>query len=311
MKKFRFFISSALFILVCTSLYAEKMTIAILDLKSGNVPKIITNAVTDIVRSEFVNIENFRVTERGQMDKIIEEQKLQLSGLLDDESAVKLGELLSAQKVVLGEVNSLDEAYIITLRIVDVETAESEFSAREKADNADELDSKAVTIARDLAQRVVTGNKEYFTALSPAGYYLRSIVPGWGQFYVDKPVKGIIFSSLFAGSAAYAAVNYLGYKDKEEAYQDVPLGSSDFNSKYDDYEKAGNFYNYSLIITGGVYLLHWADILFLSKPDFDGSESREDEEISPMSGFFIAPAFTEGKSGFSGLTIGFRNQGIR
>jgi len=251
---------------------ANVMTVAVVDLQSEEVPSIVVSAVSDIVRTEFVNIANFRVVERAQMDKIFEEQNLQLSGLTEESSAVRIGEVLSAQKVVIGEINAIDEAFVITLRIVDVETAESEFSARTRAESMDEIEDRAVEIARDLAQRIVTGYKEYFTAVSPRGYYLRNILPGWGQFYAEKDIEGFVFSgvSLAAlGLTGYAAVNYV---QKKDVYNELPPGAeqSKFDAAFSDVEDAAQLLNIALISLGSAYVVHWIDALLFARPDFGG-----------------------------------------
>lgn len=45
-----------------------------------------------------------RFVDRGDMDKIIEEQQLSLSGIFNDETAIQVGELLGAQAIITGKV---------------------------------------------------------------------------------------------------------------------------------------------------------------------------------------------------------------
>jgi TolB-like protein len=287
---------------------ANVMTLAVMDLQSEGVSSIVVNAISDIVRTEFVNIANFRVVERNQMDKVFEEQKLQLSGLTEESSAVKIGEILSAQKVVIGEVNLIENAYVITLRIVDVETAESEFSARVRADSMDDIEDRAVEIARDLAQRIVSGNKEYFTAVSPRGYYLRSILPGWGQFYAEKEIEGFVFSavSLAAlGLTGYATVNYLQQKD---AYNELSPGAeqSSFDASFADLEDASQLLNIALITLGSAYIVHWIDVLFFARPDFSGQVVNPQPQTLSFPSLYIGPYFTGDQYPYPGWAIIFR-----
>lgn len=48
----------------------------------------------------------FRVISRNDLEKVIEEQKFQNSGLVDDKTAVKLGEIVGAQALISGRVSS-------------------------------------------------------------------------------------------------------------------------------------------------------------------------------------------------------------
>lgn len=314
---------SLLFLLLFTtsSIFgANVMTVAVVDLQSEEVPSIVVNAVSDIVRSEFVNIANFRVVERAQMDKILEEQKLQLSGLTEETSAVRIGEVLSAQKVVIGEINVIEDAFVITLRIVDVETAESEFSARTRAESMAQIEKRAVEISRELAQRIVTGYKEYFTAVSPRGYYLRNILPGWGQFYAEKDIEGFLFSgvSLAAlGFTGYAAVNYV---QKQDAYNELSPGAeqSEFDAAYSDTQDAAKLLNMALISLGSAYLLHWIDALVFARPDFGGNDAAhaDDDGFGPEAApqpqrlssphMYIGPYLTDNRAMSFAWSIIFR-----
>lgn len=251
----------------------EQMTIAIMNVGAEDVPAIITNAVSEIIRSEFSNYGNFIVVERSKMADVIKEQKLILSGLLSEESAAEIGKLVSAQKIVVGELSPVGKEYVLILRLIDVETGQSEFSAKGTSD-LDSIDKTAENVSRELAQKIVTGYKEYFTALTPSDYYLRSIVPGLGQFYADKDVEGAIFLGLniaAVGSVAAAGIYYLKASGD---YHNLPGGTDQviIDEKYEAYMLAANLINYSLITLGGTYLLHWLDVLLFARPDFSGKE---------------------------------------
>jgi len=58
-----------------------------------------SEALTELLQVEFVKQKYYIVVERNQLQKILEEKKLSLSGLTETEQAVKLWELLGAQKI--------------------------------------------------------------------------------------------------------------------------------------------------------------------------------------------------------------------
>ncbi|MBI5091671.1 MAG: DUF4384 domain-containing protein [Candidatus Hydrogenedentes bacterium] len=66
-----------------------------------------------------------RVLERELLDKIMAEQKLSASGLVDPATSVQVGKLLGAHGIVAGTVTDLGENIEIHARLVKVETAES------------------------------------------------------------------------------------------------------------------------------------------------------------------------------------------
>jgi hypothetical protein len=133
---------------------ADKLTVAVLDLEARGMSKIAAMTVCDIIRSELIDSDRFLVVERNQMNVILKEQGLQQTGCTDSSCAVQIGKLLSARKVLIGEVNKLDTAIHITVRIVDVERGLAEFSTSEKAKSLDEIDIAAKSIVRKLTERI-------------------------------------------------------------------------------------------------------------------------------------------------------------
>lgn len=71
--------------------------------------------------TSFVNDGRFEVIERTQLTKILEEQKLGATGILDDSSASKLGKILGARIVVTGSVLNISDEFEINSRIINVE----------------------------------------------------------------------------------------------------------------------------------------------------------------------------------------------
>jgi len=71
----------------------------------------------------FVKEGRFDVVERGLLKKILNEQKLGMSGILDETTATKLGKLLGVKIIISGSVLKLQNILEINARIIDVETA--------------------------------------------------------------------------------------------------------------------------------------------------------------------------------------------
>jgi hypothetical protein len=63
------------------------------------------------------------VVDRANLDKVREEQGVQLSGKVDDESATSIGKLLGAGAIVTGSLADLGDVYSLTLKAINVETA--------------------------------------------------------------------------------------------------------------------------------------------------------------------------------------------
>ena len=75
-----------------------------------------------ILSSELSDI--FTLVERKDIQKILEEQNLQLSGITEGETAVKIGQILNADVLITGNLFGKDDAFELFLRLVRVETGE-------------------------------------------------------------------------------------------------------------------------------------------------------------------------------------------
>jgi TolB-like protein len=152
---------SLIFCLVVASFApaADKTRIAVMSLvaKAGVDPNT-ASTITDLLSGELVSLKKFDVIDRANLDKVMREQALQQSGCSDQACAVKLGNILNVQKLVVGSVSKLGSKIIITLSFVDVERSRIEMSENETAANDDELMPRIKSLAAKIDQKVsITG----------------------------------------------------------------------------------------------------------------------------------------------------------
>ncbi len=67
---------------------------------------------------------DIKIVERKILNDIIEEQKLQLSGLYDDETAIRIGYLSGAQSIIPMDYSIINGKVFLTGKAIDVETGE-------------------------------------------------------------------------------------------------------------------------------------------------------------------------------------------
>ncbi|MBI4772610.1 MAG: hypothetical protein HY788_00280 [Deltaproteobacteria bacterium] len=115
----------AMLFVVCTGIAENKPTVAVLDFESIGSEEYLGKAVAEIMRTELVGTQQFRVVERAQIRRALSEQELQMSGVIDDRSAVELGKLLGADLIIVGSVVKIGTAYTINSRMIDVKTGEA------------------------------------------------------------------------------------------------------------------------------------------------------------------------------------------
>lgn len=66
-----------------------------------------------------------RVIERDELERIFEEQKIQMSGAFDSQTLTKIGQLTGASSVLVGTITDFDEKVDVSLKLLDVEKGEN------------------------------------------------------------------------------------------------------------------------------------------------------------------------------------------
>ncbi len=81
-------------------------------------------AASEVISHRFVANSAFTVVERSELGKLLSEQKLQASGAVDNETAVKLGKVLGAGVILVGNIQKVGRKYQVNARLVNAETSE-------------------------------------------------------------------------------------------------------------------------------------------------------------------------------------------
>lgn len=78
--------------------------------------------------SSLVNQGLFRVIERQQLEKVLAEQKLQMSGMIDNANAVEIGKMLGADGIMVGSITEYGRTIYpkvrltVNVRVIEVKT---------------------------------------------------------------------------------------------------------------------------------------------------------------------------------------------
>jgi TolB-like protein len=116
----------------------QKRTIAVVefsDLK-GNVTNF-GRFLSEELITRLYQTKKFKVIERQQLNRIIAEQKLSLTGIVDPASAQKLGRVLGVDSIVFGSISDLVKTLRVNARLISAETGEV-FAAASIEINKDE-----------------------------------------------------------------------------------------------------------------------------------------------------------------------------
>ena len=108
-----------------SEIVGDRLSIAVLPFESKGLGNELGSIdLLDKLITGFVNINRFKVIERALLEKILEEQKLGMSGILDASTAAEIGKGIGVDAVVVGSVTRGSGALSIDARLIDTETAQ-------------------------------------------------------------------------------------------------------------------------------------------------------------------------------------------
>jgi len=103
----------------------DEKKVAIFD-PVGEVDASLKNIIREEVSSIVVNTSGYTVLERQLINKVLEENKFQEGGLVDDSQVSEIGKRMGADYVFVTTVSPLDRNYYISCKMIEVVTARIE-----------------------------------------------------------------------------------------------------------------------------------------------------------------------------------------
>ena len=149
----------------------------------------------------------FLMVERARLAAALDQ--VALAQALDETEGVKVGRMLGADSVVVGAVDEAGAVFLLTVRVVDVESGEV-IGAGSAA-----LPREGVVTRADVETR---------TPLEAGARSL--VVPGWGQAYKGEATKALLLGAGTLGAAAVTAALGVATVMTSLAYDAVAPGPS-------------------------------------------------------------------------------------
>jgi TolB-like protein len=110
----------------------QNSIIAVLNISADNKDAaVFARDVRDEIEYRLVESGKFRIVDRKSLNEVQDERNFQMSGEVSDESAVSLGNMLGANIVINGNISGAEGSRRLTLKALNVETAEIMSTARE------------------------------------------------------------------------------------------------------------------------------------------------------------------------------------
>ncbi len=107
-----------------STIVGERLTIAILPFDTKGIGGDLGEIdLLDKLTTAFYNMNRFKVIERAQLEQILNEQKLGMSGIVDVSTAAQIGKGMGVDAVVCGSIARAGNTASIDARLVDTETA--------------------------------------------------------------------------------------------------------------------------------------------------------------------------------------------
>jgi len=128
---------------------ASSKTLVVMNFKSAGASQELSVAVSELLRGVMAGIDGagFTLVERDQLNEVMREQGLSLSGAIDEGNSKKLGKLLAADFLIVGSVSRLGGAYAISARMVNGDTGQIVRAHTVSARTEDDVPEKLGTLA--------------------------------------------------------------------------------------------------------------------------------------------------------------------
>ncbi len=109
--------------------------------------------LTEMLITALIQGDRFNVMERVQLEKILKEQSLSHTGVIDAETAIEVGKLSGLEGVVVGSISQLKSSIEADARLIEVETGKALTAASAKVTNVDDIRGLANNLSRQLSEK--------------------------------------------------------------------------------------------------------------------------------------------------------------
>ncbi len=102
----------------------SRMSLAVLPFEKKGQASMASDVVYDNLIDAFIDQDRFHIVSRGDaLEAVLREQKLSQTDLVDKNTAVRIGQLVAAEGIVMGTIRETDDSIEIYVRLVNTETS--------------------------------------------------------------------------------------------------------------------------------------------------------------------------------------------
>jgi TolB-like protein len=235
------FLSQPLFsqVNVAVSNFSNESDVLFLDAWERSVPTLL--------RSHLSGNKDIVVLDRDRLDKVLEEQALTLTGLIDSSDVQSIGKILGADFILSGKIDKQNNDFVISADLVRVKTGQIQTEIVRSA-NQDYKEAMVEMLASNLLYRL-SGQGEYQTQ----------------KVFKSNSIWYWTGTTLLLGGATLATNSY--HEENLDKYKDAGK-LKDFDKFYDRANDSKKVFNVLGILAGSAAIGTLVDLL-------SGSEENE------------------------------------
>lgn len=125
----------------CTSAGLKRVTVADFSDLQGDVTELGRFVAEEVSSGIVMARPTFAIVDRGNLQKLLAEHKLNASGLVNPETAKKMGQIAGVDGIVIGTITPMGRSIRVTVKVLSTESALVVAAARGDIDRNAEIDS--------------------------------------------------------------------------------------------------------------------------------------------------------------------------
>lgn len=102
--------------------------IAILDVMSSSMAESTKRVLTDVLRTEIFKLHLFKIVERGVIQDVLREHKMNDAGFIKDHDLLKVGKFLAVERLFVMIIEKFGDSVSLNVRVIDVNTTLVEYT---------------------------------------------------------------------------------------------------------------------------------------------------------------------------------------
>jgi TolB-like protein len=135
-----------------SSSISKNSILAIISIKSLSVE--LTNHIITLIETSILSGDNIRIVSRNRIEEVLLEIDFNLTGLIDDNTAQRIGHLLGAKYVLTGDLTRIENKYILSIQVLETETGLINYSNQYEIKNSELKYYERLVVEKERTERL-------------------------------------------------------------------------------------------------------------------------------------------------------------